>query len=101
MSLVLRLTPAAERDLEDIWRYTEETWGRAQAERHVDGLWSVFQQLTRFPEMARLRKEFTPPVRVHATGRHVIVYLDTLEHIDIIRILGARQDWTGLLSALD
>lgn len=101
MSLVLRLTPAAERDLEDIWRYTEETWGRAQAERYVDGLWSVLQRLTSFPEMARLRAEFTPPVRVHATGRHVIVYIDSPESIDIIRILGARQDWLGMLSALD
>jgi len=28
-----RLTPAALRDLEGIWRYTVQQWGVAQAER--------------------------------------------------------------------
>lgn len=101
MTFALRLMPAAERDLEGIWRYTSERWGEAQAERYIDGLWSVFQRLTLFPEMARLREEFTPPVRIHASGRHVVVYVDTAEHIDIIRVLGAQQDWVGMLSALD
>ena len=33
-----RLTPAAERDLEKIWRYTQKTWGIEQAGRYIDTL---------------------------------------------------------------
>ena len=31
-----RLSPGAERDLADIWRYTNKRWGRAQANRYID-----------------------------------------------------------------
>jgi toxin ParE1/3/4 len=32
-----RLTPRAERDLEDIWRYTTKRWSADQAETYVVG----------------------------------------------------------------
>ena len=31
-----RLSPAAERDLEEIWKYTRKEWGLEQAERYID-----------------------------------------------------------------
>jgi toxin ParE1/3/4 len=31
-----RLSPAAERDLEGIWKYTRREWGLDQAERYTD-----------------------------------------------------------------
>ena len=37
----LRLSPAAERDLEGIWRYTAERWGVAQAEHYIDLLYAA------------------------------------------------------------
>ena len=98
---LLKLTPAAERDLEDIWVYTAETWGAAQAERYLDDIGAVFERLTAFPEMARLRPEFTPPVRIHPTGRHLVIYVVTEDSIEVLRVLGARQDWVGMLAALD
>ncbi|MCA8927827.1 MAG: type II toxin-antitoxin system RelE/ParE family toxin, partial [Alphaproteobacteria bacterium] len=33
-----RLRPAAQADLEGIWRYTAEQWSADQADRYVDGL---------------------------------------------------------------
>jgi toxin ParE1/3/4 len=33
-----RLTPAAERDLGAIWRYTHQQWGVEQANRYIDVL---------------------------------------------------------------
>ena len=40
-----RLSPAAERDLEGIWKYTREEWGLEQAERYTDLLTAAFQVL--------------------------------------------------------
>jgi ParE toxin of type II toxin-antitoxin system, parDE len=31
-----RLSPAAERDLEGIWSYTNREWGQAQADLYID-----------------------------------------------------------------
>ena len=47
-----RLSPAAERDLEGIWKYTRAEWGLEQAERYIDLLTAVFQVLAESPKSA-------------------------------------------------
>jgi toxin ParE1/3/4 len=48
-----RLSPAAERDLEGIWKYTRREWGLGQAERYVDLLSAAFQVLADLPMSAQ------------------------------------------------
>jgi toxin ParE1/3/4 len=95
-----RLTVRARTDLEDIWRYTAQTWSANQAERYCTALERIFGVLLAMPEIARERDEFSPPVRIHVSGRHVIVYRVETDYLSIIRILGARQDWRELLKAI-
>jgi len=99
--LDLRLRPAAETDLEAIWTYTERRWGVAQAERYLGDVFSNFERLCLFPELAAERSKFTPPVRIHPSGRHVIVYRIEGDTLEVIRVLGAQQDWMRALAALD
>ena len=91
------LTPAAELDLETIWINTATRWGARQAERYVDGLFEVFALLADFPEMARERAEFTPPVRLHPHKSHSVIYVPSDEGLDIIRIFHMRQDFWAIL----
>ena len=46
-----RLSPAAECDLEGIWKYTRGEWGLEQAERYTDLLTAAFQVFARFAEV--------------------------------------------------
>ncbi|PHP64956.1 plasmid stabilization protein ParE [Zhengella mangrovi] len=96
-----RLTPQAVADLEAIWLYTAETWSVRQADLYTDSFAQSFETLLTMPEIARERAEFTPPVRIHPSGQHHIVYRIEADHILIIRILGGGQDWDALLRALD
>lgn len=91
------LRPAAEADLSDIWRQGVATWGVEQAERYADGLFAVFDLLAEFPEMARERGEFSPPVRVHPSGSHLVIYRLEGQGIEIIRVLHAHQNLTVYL----
>lgn len=93
-----RLTPAAISDLEEIWTFGAERWSMDQAERYVDGLVSTFELIADFPEIARERSEFAPPVRIHPTGAHLVIYLADQGRVTVLRILHGRQD---LLAALD
>mgnify|MGYP003657383936 FL=1 len=93
--LVIR--PAAETDLSDIWHYGADTWGIEQADRYADGLFSLFDLLSDFPEMARERDEFSPPVRIHPSGVHLVIYRAEGQGIEIIRILHAHQNLTAYL----
>ncbi|MGR3762276.1 type II toxin-antitoxin system RelE/ParE family toxin (plasmid) [Roseobacteraceae bacterium NS-SX3] len=93
-----RVRPAARDDLAAIWRHGAETWGETQADAYTDGLFALFDLLADFPEMARERAEFTPPVRIHPTGAHLVIYRIAEGAPEIIRILHTRQDLMQFLS---
>jgi len=42
--------------------------------------------------MARERAEFTPSVRIHPSGSHLVIYRLAGQGIEIIRILHAHQN---------
>lgn len=92
------IRPAAEIDLVDIWRHGTAKWGVSQAERYADGLFALFDLLAEYPEMAREREEFMPPVRIHPSGSHLVIYRLEGQGIEIIRILHAHR---GLLAYLN
>ncbi len=88
---------AAEADLSDIWHYGAANWGIEQADRYADGLFSLFDLLSDFPEMARERDEFSPPVRIHPNGVHLVIYRIDGQGIEITRILHVHQNLTAYL----
>ncbi|WCE68609.1 type II toxin-antitoxin system RelE/ParE family toxin (plasmid) [Sulfitobacter faviae] len=88
---------AAEADLSDIWHYSAANWGIEQADRYADGLFSLFDLLFDFTKMARERDEFSPPVRIHPSGLHLVIYRIDGQGIEIIRILHAHQNLTAYL----
>jgi len=92
-----RLAPTAATDLEDIWLYTARNWSVEQADRYTDALQTAFETLVAMPEIARERPEFDPPVRVHPSAQHVIIYRIEAGHLVILRVLGGRQNWRAFL----
>ena len=92
------LRPAAQEDLAAIWRHGAATWGPDQADRYIDGLFAVFDLIAEHPELARTRTEFTPPVRIHPSGSHLVIYLAEGGTVDILRLLHALQSLAAFLS---
>ena len=95
------LTPEAEKDLEDIWLYSYETWSEHQANRYIEILEDTFVRLSYMPEQARELLDFDPPVRIFPSAKHIIIYRIAGRAIVIIRVVGARQDWMTILHKLD
>lgn len=95
---VYRLTPAAQNDLAEIWRYGAMTWSDEQADRYLDVLVNGFELIAEQPELSRLRAEFSPPVRIFPTGSHLVVYIVDQQGVTILRVLHNRRD---LLATLD
>ena len=92
------IRPAAEADLADIWIHGAANWGIGQAERYADGLFALFELLAAYPEMAREREEFTPTVRIHPSGSHLVIYRSEGQGVEIIRILHAHQNLMAYLN---
>ena len=96
-----RISPRALADLDDIWRYSPETWSVEQADRYVDELERIFETIAAMPGLARERPEFAPPVHIHMHESHLIVYVIVGDHIAILRHLGGQQDWMSVLEPAD
>ena len=91
------ILPAAEIDISDIWHHGAGNWGIEQADRYVDGLFALFDLLAQFPEMARERTEFLPPLRIHPSGVHLVIYRLEVQEVEIIRVMHAHQSLTAYL----
>jgi len=96
-----RLSPAADADLRDIWLYTARNWSVEQADRYTDALQRSLDTIVAMPEIARERREFSPPVRVQPSAQHVIIYRIRDDHIVVLRVLSGRQNWQALLHRAD
>lgn len=95
---IIVLRPRAEDDLGDIWTYTVDMHGEAQAETYLRGLDGAFRLLAEFPEIARMRREFVPPVQIHPYCRRLIVYRDEGTTIEVVRVLHVRANWSSILA---
>lgn len=87
----LRLTPLAEIDLEDIWRYTAEQWSLAQADHYHRDLIGTMEALARGKKAGRACIVRDGYFR-YAVGSHVVFYRETDDTIDVIRVLHQRMD---------
>ncbi|MBL4766372.1 MAG: type II toxin-antitoxin system RelE/ParE family toxin [Rhodobacteraceae bacterium] len=91
------LRPLAEQDIADIWTLGADRWGVDQADRYFDGMVDLFDLLSEQPEIARLRNEFKPPVRIHIYGSHIVIFETVETGIAVIRVLHQRRDILALL----
>ncbi len=92
----LELGARARADLAEIWYYSAETWGHAQAERYNNALHEALTELAsgvQFGQRAPVRGFFRLKVR-----SHVIYYRERPSVIRVVRILHSKQDVETQLS---
>ncbi len=87
-----RLTPAAERDLENIWLYTLQQWSIEQADRYVGILVDAFAELAQSPNSAPSCDHIRQGYRRRSVERHMIYFRITNYGVSIVRVLHERMD---------
>ncbi|MES2432257.1 MAG: type II toxin-antitoxin system RelE/ParE family toxin [Pseudomonadota bacterium] len=98
MSRSLILRPLAQTDLRMIWDHTATHWDSTQAETYLHGLGQLFTLLVDHPEIARERRDFRPPVRLHPYQSHLVIFTDTDLTLEVIRVVHNRSNWADLFS---
>ncbi|MHA7775341.1 type II toxin-antitoxin system RelE/ParE family toxin [Roseibium sp. M-1] len=86
------LSAEAEEDLQDIFLYSEESWGEAQARDYLLGLYDLFEIIANNPQIGRERQELGPGIRSLAHVSHVIFFLDWQGEVAIVRVLHKARD---------
>ena len=99
-----RLRPAAESDLVTLTRWYAEQGGTTLAARLFDSAHAALEPIQRMPGLGS-------PLRAESVGitglRHWSVegfpvrwfYLEREDHLDVLRLLGERQDLAAILAS--
>ncbi|MEO1458946.1 MAG: type II toxin-antitoxin system RelE/ParE family toxin [Pseudomonadota bacterium] len=89
----LLFTPLAKADLAEIWDYTVERWGLAQAETYVREIDAACRELAAGTRASTEIDEIRPGYRKALVGRHVVFFtLTDAGDTVVIRILHQRRD---------
>ena len=97
--MTIRLSRLARRDLEDIRRYTLDTWGRDQWLNYYRGLVRAFEDIMANPDGGRDRRLFAPGLRSIDYEQHVIFFarVSAAENAPVIlRIVHQRRNMPAL-----
>ena len=98
--MTIRLSRLAQRDLDEIRRYTVDTWGRAQWLKYYRGLVRAFEAIASDPDGGRDRSLFAAGLRSVNYGRHVIFFARIAAAGDapvILRIVHQRRNMPALV----
>lgn len=87
-----RLTPAAQRDLSEIWDFTEDRWSAAQAESYLRDIQNAIERLAADPDRGRPVDDIRQSYRRYGIGSQLVFYVQRGDRIDVIRILHQRMD---------
>lgn len=91
--MAIRVQQAASHRLDDIYRYTRDRWGEAQADRYVSGLFEAFARIEAHGVTSRpIPAEFGVDGYVFRYERH-LVYWRRLSNgdIGIVTVLHERM----------
>jgi toxin ParE1/3/4 len=86
------LSPRAQRDIEEIWDFTEARWGATQAESYVRQIWHQAELIGATPSIGRRRPDVRRGYFSAPCGSHVLFDKKLAAGIVVVRILHGRMD---------
>lgn len=76
----------------EIWQYSHENWGEAQADLYLDELEKSFSMIANNPSIGVRCDSISKGLRKIIVKKHLVLYRKTPEMARIVRILGAAMD---------
>ena len=86
------LSAEADKDLEEIYDYTEAEFGENQAIKYLLGLDELFSFLSVHPKAGRTRNEIRTGLRSSSYVSHIVFYRCFEHNIRIVRVLHSSRD---------
>ena len=86
------LSPLACADLDNIWEHTSKCWDDDQAEAYLRMIQAAIDTVSANPKLGRRYDEVRAGYRRHRAGSHLILYRETSDAIDIVRVLHEKMD---------
>lgn len=97
MRRALVIDRSAESDLIEIWVYTFQTWGEAQAEKYLDVLESAIGRIGRDPVAGRSRDAIRAGYWSVSIEHHIVFYTFDATEVRVRRVLHESMDFEAHL----
>ena len=96
----IRVSGAAERDLDEIWKYIAERAASIDvADRVVDSIVDTFPVLARAPAAGRKRDDIESGVRCFPVANYIVYYRATGRYVVIARVIHGMRDQRSAFTA--
>lgn len=93
-------TPAAARDIEEIWTYIAED-SEAAADRAVDDIFEAVDALSEHPGMGHRREDLADEtLRAWPVHSYLIVYRPETTPLEVIRVVSGYRDLIELFDPI-
>ncbi len=83
----LTLKPAAEADLQAIYRYSLENFGRNKARQYIQRFDVCFQQLKQHPKLGKDISQVSAGMRACRVESHIVYYRQRASSVIVVRVL--------------
>jgi toxin ParE1/3/4 len=89
-----RVSPAAQRDLDEIFVYWAERASPQITDQLIDRIVDRFWLLSQFPRAGKYASDIAPEIRCFPAGQYLVYYRISRRTVDIIHIFhgGRNQD---------
>lgn len=94
-----RLSPLAQRDLDEAWLYVALDGGVSRADRLIDQITRRFALLAQYPDAGRLRDDIAAGTRSFAVKNYLIYYRPFETGVLIARVLHGKRDQSVAFTA--
>jgi toxin ParE1/3/4 len=95
VALNVVITASAREDLVDIWAWIAGD-SPDSADRVLDRVYEVVQQLAELPNMGRARDELLEGLRSFVVGSYVVFYMVSTDSLVLLRVLHGRRDTASM-----
>lgn len=95
------LSEEADTDLEEIFEYTIEKFGAAQAIKYLSSFDELFEELCHNPKLGRGRNDIRKNLKSISKESHIVFYRIMKNTIRIVRVLHASRDVSRFLPPKD
>jgi len=82
----------AAADVQEIWGYTADRWGKAQAEIYLGLIESAVEAISSDPKLGRPCNEIRRGYRKYLVGSHILYYRLKGSTVFVVRVLHQRMD---------
>lgn len=87
-----RLTETADRQLQEIWRYSRDRWGAARANAYLAEIEDALTKAVKSPALFRARSELGADVLARRVASHVAYGAVEDDEFVVIAVLHGRMD---------